>query len=117
MDRRPRTVVELKEFAAFAERHLTDEERTDIVTYVALDPFAGDLMPGTGGLRKLRWAAKGKGKSGGVRVIHYFGGENLPVFLVTGFAKSGMGNIGKAARNTYRRLLPLIVRAYKERRP
>lgn len=117
MDRAPHTVVELKEFAAFAERHLTEEERTEIVGHIALDPFAGDLMPGTGGLRKLRWAAKGKGTSGGVRVIHYFGGEDLPVFLVTGFAKSEMTNIGQAARNRYRKLLPLIVRAYKERRP
>lgn len=110
----PQTVVELPEFVAFAERHLTDEERMTIITHLAANPLDGDLLQGTGGLRKVRFAAKGKGKSGGVRVIHYYHGEDLPVFLVTGFAKSEMENIGKSARNLYRRLLPLIVAAYKE---
>lgn len=116
MDRVPQTVVELAEFVAFAERHLTEGERTEIITHIARNPESGDIVRGTGGLRKLRWAAKGKGKSGGVRVIHYCHGEDLPVFLVTGFEKNEMGNIGQRARNTYRRLLPLIVAAYKERR-
>lgn len=115
-DNAPHTVVELPEFVAFAERHLTEKERTAIITHLALDPLAGNILPGTGGLRKFRWAAKGKGKSGGVRVIHYYGGKEIPVFLVTGFAKSEMENIGLAARNMYRKLLPSIVRAYKERK-
>ena len=115
MDLVPRTVVELAEFVAFAERHLSDGERMAIITHLAFNPFAGNLLRGTGGLRKLRWAAKSKGKRGGVRVIHFFGGSDLPVFLVTGFAKSELENIGKAARNEYRKLLPLVVRAYRER--
>jgi len=112
----PRTVVELPEFVAFAKRHLTEDERTTLVVHLALNPLDGVLLQGSGGLRKLRWAAKGKGKSGGVRVIHYFGGEDLPVFLIDGFAKNEMDNIGPAARNMYRKLLPLLVRAYRERK-
>ncbi|MBM3581523.1 MAG: addiction module toxin RelE [Alphaproteobacteria bacterium] len=112
----PRTVVELPEFVTFAKHHLTEDERTALVVHLALNPSDGILLRGSGGLRKLRWAAKGKGKSGGVRVVHYFGGEDLPVFLINGFAKSEMENIGAAARNMYRKLLPLLVRAYRERK-
>ncbi|WP_245417857.1 type II toxin-antitoxin system RelE/ParE family toxin [Cohaesibacter celericrescens] len=53
---------------------LSEEELSDIVTTIADNPIAGDLMAGTGGARKLRHAGRGKGKSGGYRTIHYFGG-------------------------------------------
>ncbi|MBM3565581.1 MAG: addiction module toxin RelE [Alphaproteobacteria bacterium] len=111
----PRTVVELPEFVAFAKRHLTEDERMALVAHLALNPLDGVILQGSGGLRKIRWAAKGKGKSGGVRVIHFFGGEDLPIFLINGFAKSEMENIGPEARNMYRKLMPLLVRTYKER--
>jgi mRNA-degrading endonuclease RelE of RelBE toxin-antitoxin system len=58
---------------------------------VGSTPEAGDLVPESGGIRKLRWAAKGKGKSGGVRVIYYFHSEALPVFLLTVYAKNQRG--------------------------
>ena len=113
MDDLPQTVVEMPEFATFANSHLSDDERMAVIDFVSRNPLAGDLLQGTGGLRKFRWAVGGKGKSGGVRIIHYFHGKDLPVFLVTGFAKSKMENISPAARSMYRKLLPLIVDAYK----
>jgi hypothetical protein len=116
MDEPPHTVVELPEFVAFAERNLTEEERAAIIVHLALHPQDGDLIKGTGGLRKIRWAAKGKGKSGGVRIIHYYYSDDIPIFIITGFAKNKMENISPAARNIYRKLLPQIVNAYKESR-
>ena len=58
---------------------IVEDDLLDIVSTIAADPLAGDLMAGTGGARKLRHAARGKGKSGGVRTIHYFGGDDIPV--------------------------------------
>lgn len=63
------TVVETKPFSRRADAILQPDERLDLIAYLAANPKDGDVIPGTGGIRKLRWRAKGKGKSGGVRVI------------------------------------------------
>jgi hypothetical protein len=55
---------------------------------VGANPEAGDLMPETGGVRKLRWALPGKGKRGGARVIYFFHDERLPVFLLAMYGKN-----------------------------
>ena len=65
------TVAELAEYQRRAEKLLAESERQDVVNYVAAFPKAGDLITGTGGVRKLRWRRGSKGKSGGVRVIYY----------------------------------------------
>lgn len=66
------TVVETSAFAKRAQKLLSPEEHEDLIFGLALNPEAGDEIPGTGGVRKVRYAAKGKGKSGGVWVIYYF---------------------------------------------
>lgn len=66
----PVSVVETPEFLAAAQRIMDDAERSLLVDYVAHNPVAGDLIPGTGGVRKLRWALKGRGKRGGARVVY-----------------------------------------------
>ncbi|MGN8023886.1 type II toxin-antitoxin system RelE/ParE family toxin [Phyllobacterium sp. 22229] len=73
------TVIETPAFLASAyDEGISDLERADIVAFIADNPTAGDLMPGSGGARKVRYAARGKGKSGGYRIITYFADE---VFL------------------------------------
>ena len=64
-------VVETPEFLTGAKHVLNESERVALIDFLAQNPMAGDLMQGTGGARKVRWAANGKGKSGGVRVIYY----------------------------------------------
>ena len=75
-------------------------------------PEDGDIIAGTGGVRKIRWAAKGKGKRGGVRVIYYYHSDNMPLILITGFAKNEMENISQRAKNEYRQWIPLLVKHY-----
>ena len=75
------TIVELLEFQKRALGLLKGGEKESIINYLALHPKSGDLMQGTGGIRKLRWSAQGKGKSGGVRVIYYFHKDTTPLFL------------------------------------
>jgi mRNA-degrading endonuclease RelE of RelBE toxin-antitoxin system len=75
----PMTVVETPFFLRKAAGVLTEGEREQLVAFVAANPEAGDVIPESGGVRKFRWAAKGKGKSGGARVIYYFHNEALPV--------------------------------------
>lgn len=83
---------------------MTEEEREALVAIVASDPTAGHLMQGTGGCRKLRYKKAGTGKSGGYRVITYFGGRGIPVFLLTVFGKNQRANLNQAERNALAKL-------------
>lgn len=102
------TVAELPEYIRCAERLLSEVERKDIIDYLSALPKAGDLMQGTGGVRKLRWARGGKGKSGGVRVIYYFHSDRIPLYLLTMFGKGEKDNLSKAERNELAELVGLL---------
>ncbi len=65
------TITELPEYIRRANELLSEAERKAVIDYLAAHPLDGDIMEGTGGIRKLRWASGGKGKSGGVRIIYY----------------------------------------------
>lgn len=89
------TVVELPEFLRQAKAVMTEAERKDLVDYLAANPEAGVALGG--GLRKVRFARGGGGKSGGFRSVHFYqGGRGLPVFLMTVFAKNDKANLTRA---------------------
>lgn len=110
------TVVETEQFLREADVLLTDSERTKLVTFVAWNPEAGDVVPETGGVRKLRWAMAGKGKRGGARVIYYFHSELLPVFMLDIYAKNVKGDLTKSERNAIKKRIPILVERYRDRR-
>jgi hypothetical protein len=87
------TVVETSAFARRAEKLLSIEEHEDLLFYLALHPESGDEIPGTGGVRKVRYAAKGKGKSGGARVIYYFFDEENPLYAIFLYGKNEQANL------------------------
>jgi hypothetical protein len=94
------TVVETKAYISAAKDvQMSEEEMQSVVDTVAADPRAGSIMPGCGGARKLRVAKEGSGKSGGYRVITYYGGEDIPVFLLTVFGKNERANLSGAEKN------------------
>jgi hypothetical protein len=93
---------------------LSDSERRELVDWLAAHPTAGDLMVGTGGARKLRWQAKGKGKSSGARVITFYGGVRMPVFLLSAFGKGAKANLTMAERNQLRLLLGDLAQEYRK---
>ena len=106
------SIVELPEFLKKASDLLKDEEKASIINYLASHPRAGDLMQGTGGIRKLRWSAQGRGKSGGVRVIYYYHNGTMPLFLLTVFGKGEKANLSKAERNELAKFTSLLLRHY-----
>jgi hypothetical protein len=69
-------------------------------------------MQGTGGIRKLRWSAQGKGKSGCVRVIYYHHNESMPLFLLTLFGKGEKANLTKTERNELNKFTSLLTKNY-----
>ncbi len=91
---------------------LKEDERASIINYLATHPQSGDLMQGTGGIRKLRWSAQGRGKSGGVRVIYYYHNGAIPLFLLTVFGKGEKANLSKAERNDLAKFTSLLLQNY-----
>ena len=108
-------VIETPDYLANAKAAgLTDDERRTIVDYVARNPDAGVEMRGTGGARKIRFAGRGKGKSGGYRVITFYAGIDIPVFLLSIFSKGEKANLSQAERSELREILGSIAEAYRE---
>ena len=106
------TIVELPEFQKRAINLFTDEEKLSIINYLARHPMGGDILQGTGGIRKLRWSAQGRGKSGGARVVYFYHNGTMPLFLLTVFGKGEKANLSKAERNDLARLTDLLRKHY-----
>ncbi|UOF79253.1 rele toxin of relE/relb toxin-antitoxin system [Caudoviricetes sp.] len=110
------TVCELHWFRNHAQdAGLTEENIDDLVDYIAQNPMCGVEIAGTGGCRKLRFALSNKGKRGGARVVTFYTGEDLPVFILTVFAKGERDNLTKAERNDLAVLTKEIVSEYKNK--
>lgn len=103
------TITELPEYIKRAQELLSESERKSVIDYLAEYPKAGDLMEGTGGIRKLRWGRGSRGKSGGVRVIYYYHDERIPLYLLTLFGKNEQANLSKADRNFLAQLVDVLV--------
>ena len=82
------SVVETSHFTRRADALLTRDERMDLIATLAADPLAGDEIPGTGGVRKLRFGAGGRGKRGGFRVIYYVLTDAFPIVAITLYGKN-----------------------------
>ena len=106
------TIAEVPEYIHQAEKLKSAAERQDVLSYLAAHPKAGDLIEGTGGIRKLRWGRGGRGKSGGVRVIYYYHSVLMPLYLLTLFAKNEQDNLSKAERNDLAKLVDILVDAW-----
>ncbi len=87
------TIIEFPAFLSQVGSSISSDERDEFLNYIARNPEAGDIIPGTGGVRKVRWGSKNKGKSGGVRVIYYFYDEHAPIFLLTAYGKGEQENL------------------------
>jgi hypothetical protein len=96
---------------------MDDAEREELVRYLAYNPTAGDLIPGTGGVRKLRWALEGRGKRGGARVIYFFHDLEMPLYVMTAYAKNERENLSQAEINTLQRIARALVEMNRRRRP
>lgn len=111
------TVVETPAFLASAKSAgLTGDERAAIVDAVARRPDAGDVIPGSGGARKRRFAGRGKGKSGGFRVISYFAASDVPVFLLAVYGKGQKINLTMAELKELKDILPKIAAEWRVKR-
>ncbi|MGM0785037.1 MAG: transcriptional regulator [Pseudomonadota bacterium] len=85
--------IETSKFTKLLPDYLTDEEYRGLQTYLLKKPDAGDLIKGSGGVRKIRWSLAGSGKRGGVRVIYYWKVSEHEIWLLTLYSKSERASI------------------------
>jgi DNA-binding transcriptional regulator YiaG/mRNA-degrading endonuclease RelE of RelBE toxin-antitoxin system len=87
------TIVETPTFIRRAEKLLSNADRDALIDFLAANPLAGDVMPETGGVRKVRFSARGKGKRGGVRMIYYLLDEDTPLYALLIYGKDEQDNL------------------------
>jgi hypothetical protein len=99
------TVVESPIFQKLWPLYWDEDERAEFASYIAADPEAGAVIRGSGGVRKVRWAREGGGKSGGVRIVYLTRTQVGEVYLLTLYAKAKSENISLATLKEIRRVL------------
>ncbi len=112
----PVTVSETSAFQRTAREIMSAAEIEALIDRLARDPKAGDIIPGTGGVRKFRWRRPGLGKRGGVRVIYYYHDDTMPLLLLVAYAKSAVADITADQKRRISALVNDYARAQKERR-
>jgi hypothetical protein len=96
------SVRETHHFSRTAARLFSEEELADAIWLIARNPEAGDLIPDSGGLRKIRVRRGAQGKRGGARVIYYFFDRDHPIYLLEAFAKNERSDLSVSERRQLR---------------
>jgi RelE toxin of RelE / RelB toxin-antitoxin system len=115
MPSRPVSVSELPGYRRRADELLTAEEQAAIVDLIAYEPTCGDLMQGTGGLRKLRVGRSGSGKRGGARIIYYFYNTDHPVLMVALYAKNEKADLSAQDKRKFTALVQEITAQWRRK--
>ena len=109
------TIAETLPFQRKISGLLSQEEHAELIAYLAEHPNSGALMQGTGGIRKLRWARQGGGKSGGIRVIYYFHNESMPLYLLAAFGKNEKANLSAEEKQLLAKAVKELVAFWRHR--
>ena len=102
MSERQVRVLRLDVFSKRAKKLLTEAEIEAIASHLSQHPETGKVIPGTNGLRKLRWSLGNQGKRGGSRVIYYYHHPESLILLLTAYAKSKQANLDAADKKALR---------------
>ena len=111
------TVAETPTFTRQASRIFTEDEKRELIDLLAANPHAGDVIRGTGGVRKLRFQATGSGKRGGARVVYYYLDEDIPLYALLAYAKAARTDLTPDERRTVATLAARIKTEARSNRP
>ena len=90
-----------------------EKTRFEFVDFIARNPQAGDLIPGSGGVRKVRWGRQGSGKRGGVRIIYFYHDPAMPLYLLMIYAKARRDDLSPDARRAVEGLVARLKAAHR----
>ena len=102
------TVAETPLFVRQAEKVWSEDEREAFVTFIAANPEAGDVIPDTGGVRKVLWTRAGSGKRGGTRVVYFYYDAGRPLYLLLVYAKTRQENLSPDEKRQARKLAAIL---------
>jgi hypothetical protein len=111
-------IIEAPAFSRYLNDYLDDEQYRALQTALANDPEAGDVMPGTGGFRKMRWAdpGRGKGRRGGLRVIYYYFEMDQQIWMMTIYGKNEAADLSAGEKKALKTAIESETRQRAERR-
>ena len=107
------TIAETPTFSRQASKIFTVDEKRELIGFLAANPLAGDVIPGTGGVRKLRFRAGGRGRRGGSRVIYYHLDQDSPLYALLVYAKSARTDLAPEERRAVANLAASIKAAIR----
>lgn len=108
------TVAETPVFSRQIDKLFSEDEKRELIDYLAENPLAGDEIPGTGGVRKVRFAASGRGKRGGARVIYYYLDETMPIYALLAYAKNAKDDMTPDEKRAVSALVVVLKATRKE---
>ena len=108
------TVIETTQFIKKSKQIMAQAEKDDLIETIARNPKAGEIIPKTGGVRKLRIAKEGQGKSGSFRAIYYYYDHKNPVFLFSVFGKNEKANLTDVEKNALYKIVQQIKKEIKK---
>ena len=111
-----RTVVETPTFSRQADKIFSGDDKRELIDLLAASPLAGDEIPGTGGVRKLRFAASGRGKRGGARVVYYYLDDAMPVYALLAYVKAAKTDLTPKERHAVTAIAAQLKAAKKGKR-
>ena len=106
------TIAEVKGFTQAADEVFTIEERDTLVEFLALYPLAGEVIPDTNGVRRIKWSATNQGGRGGANVVYFFRDLNTPVYLLALYRKGENMKLSNWEKREIRRLVKDIIDTY-----
>ncbi len=109
------TVAETPIFSRQTDKLFSEDEKRELIDFLAGNPLAGDEIPGTGGVRKVRFAASGRGKRGGARVIYYYLDGTMPLYALLAYAKNARDDMTPDEKRTVAALAAALKTAWKQK--
>jgi len=109
------SVAESPIFTRQTEKLFTEDEKQELISFLSENPLAGDEIPGTGGVRKLRFSASGRGKRGGARIIYYYLDDTMPLYALLAYAKNDQEDLTPDEKRAVSALAAAIKATRKKR--
>lgn len=109
----PITIAELKSAQKDLQRILSEEEANKLFDFLAVNPESGDVIPETGGIRKLRWKGQGKGQSKGIRICYFYHDLNMPLFILAVYSKGERLRLSKREEQLMSKLVRELTEQYR----
>lgn len=111
----PQVIVETPAYLKAVEQFWDTDTQIEFKNYIATNFLAGDIIPNTGGLRKIRWKSNKSGKRGGARVIYYFYDENNPIYLLFAYQKNIQSDLTEHEKKLLRNLVLQLKKSFRSK--